>query len=79
MVTGRSRYKRVFLKLSDQPKTAPLALEAVLRSKDPVPELCRGQEGVAVKSAAKEPRTAAGGGQEDLHTLRYQERAELGG
>lgn len=52
-----------------------LAWEAVLRSK----ELCRGQEGAAAKPAAKEPHTAAGVIQEDLHTLRYQERAARGG
>lgn len=42
-------------------------------------ELCRGQEGVAAKPAAKEPCMAAGVIQEDLHTLRYQERAARGG
>lgn len=56
-----------------------LAWEAVLRSKNPVPELCRGQEGAAAKPAAKEPHTAAGVIQEDLHTLWYQERAARGG
>lgn len=44
-----------------------------------MPELRRGQEGAAVKPAAKEPRTAAGEIQEDLHTLQYQERAARGG